>query len=369
MLDKDFLTGIVVLPQNGMQKVVLTTAERADAAVLTLADGTMYSASSNKEEPFDFTTHVFWLPPTATLTDATLSVTSRAKKETRYFAARGARDVLAISRDVTCTDTETLRAASDSGLVYGAQSTQTLADGVQYTEILATNKSGAPVVLHVLRVQREKARFATGLPANGGNISTVEAQARAHGGTVIAAVNADFFDMFGDCHPSGLCVQGGKVIANPDTTRPFFGVTRDGTPVITTLAAHPELRTALEMAVGGREIFLQNGALAEWSPAEPFSYVTHPRTAAGITATGDVLLLVVDGRRSWYSNGATLVDLSEIMRHLGAKTAINLDGGGSSTCLVREMDTFVLKNHPADLHRPTEDIVREVYNSVLVTLE
>ena len=59
--------------------------------------------------------------------------------------------------------------------------------------------------------------------------------------------------------------------------------------------------------------------------------VMHPRTAVGIDRdTGEVLLLVVDGR-SVASRGYTMVELADLMIGLGADEALNLDGGGSST--------------------------------------
>ena len=60
----------------------------------------------------------------------------------------------------------------------------------------------------------------------------------------------------------------------------------------------------------------------------------HPRTAIGVTSTGRILMVVVDGRRKG-SKGVTLVKLAKVMRDLGAVDALNLDGGGSSTMVVR----------------------------------
>ncbi len=42
------------------------------------------------------------------------------------------------------------------------------------------------------------------------------------------------------------------------------------------------------------------------------------------------MLVVVDGRDTGYSTGVTMTGLAEIMASLGATTAYNLDGGGSS---------------------------------------
>jgi exopolysaccharide biosynthesis protein len=56
-----------------------------------------------------------------------------------------------------------------------------------------------------------------------------------------------------------------------------------------------------------------------------------PRTAVGIVDDNHYVFVVVDGRSPGYSAGVTLTELAEIMTSLGATTAYNLDGGGSST--------------------------------------
>ena len=55
-----------------------------------------------------------------------------------------------------------------------------------------------------------------------------------------------------------------------------------------------------------------------------------PRTAIGQKETGEVLLLVIDGR-SLESLGATLRDVQDILLEYGAVNAANLDGGSSAT--------------------------------------
>ena len=44
-----------------------------------------------------------------------------------------------------------------------------------------------------------------------------------------------------------------------------------------------------------------------------------------------LLFVVVDGRSPGYSAGVTMTGLAQIMADLGATTAYNIDGGGSST--------------------------------------
>ncbi len=57
---------------------------------------------------------------------------------------------------------------------------------------------------------------------------------------------------------------------------------------------------------------------------------SNPRTAIGMISENHYLFVVSDGRTD-ESEGLTLYELAEFMKSLGAKTAYNLDGGGSST--------------------------------------
>lgn len=81
------------------------------------------------------------------------------------------------------------------------------------------------------------------------------------------------------------------------------------------------------------------------------------RTAVAVDATGKkVFLVTVDGRQSGYSNGATLTDLASYLISKGAKYAINLDGGGSTTMVVRNPG----EEAPSLVNRPSEGSERRV---------
>lgn len=82
----------------------------------------------------------------------------------------------------------------------------------------------------------------------------------------------------------------------------------------------------------------------------------HPRTAAGYTRDGDLILLVVDGRQV-ASRGVDLKELAILMRDLGCIEAMNLDGGGSSTLVVNG----TLLNRPAG-----RTLQREVMSALAV---
>jgi len=59
-----------------------------------------------------------------------------------------------------------------------------------------------------------------------------------------------------------------------------------------------------------------------------------PRSAVALMPNGDVLFVAVDGRQSGYSAGLTLGELASFLIRLGAKDAMNFDGGGSTTLVV-----------------------------------
>jgi Phosphodiester glycosidase len=78
-----------------------------------------------------------------------------------------------------------------------------------------------------------------------------------------------------------------------------------------------------------------------------------PRTMAGVRRDGSLLLVTVDGRRPGWSAGVTLREGARVMRSLGARDALNLDGGGSTAMAVRGR-TANLPSDPGG-ERPVSD--------------
>jgi hypothetical protein len=104
-------------------------------------------------------------------------------------------------------------------------------------------------------------------------------------------------------------------------------------------------------AVGGYPVLLRGGAVtADVDTAGSASFRgVNPRTAAGVAADGGLLLVTVDGRQPGHSAGATLRQTAELLRALGAVDALNLDGGGSTTMVVRGADDVLrVANRPSD---------------------
>ena len=75
-----------------------------------------------------------------------------------------------------------------------------------------------------------------------------------------------------------------------------------------------------------------------------------PRTAVGITESGEVIFYVLDGRQTGYSYGAKIETVAKRLKELGCVDAINLDGGGSTSIsgiLPGDSENKVL-NSPSD---------------------
>jgi hypothetical protein len=104
-------------------------------------------------------------------------------------------------------------------------------------------------------------------------------------------------------------------------------------------------RVRFRFAIGGLPI-LRNGrtqpGLVRDSPA--------PRTAAGFSRDGRRMYLVVVDGRSSRSNGVTLTELAALVDWMGADDAVNLDGGGSTTMVVRRPGgrSATVRNKPSD---------------------
>lgn len=86
-----------------------------------------------------------------------------------------------------------------------------------------------------------------------------------------------------------------------------------------------------------------------------FSQTLHPRTAVGVTSSGKIILITVDGRQT-ISSGIGLRDLADIMLQYGCVNAMNLDGGGSTTLACKY----------GILNSPSEGIERPVSNAIAV---
>lgn len=96
-----------------------------------------------------------------------------------------------------------------------------------------------------------------------------------------------------------------------------------------------------------------------------FNRLRHPRTCLGLKPNGRIILLTVDGRNE-NSAGMSLFELTKLMRWLGCTSAINFDGGGSTTLWVSGMPDGGVINYPTDNKKWDHEGQRKVANVILV---
>ncbi len=97
------------------------------------------------------------------------------------------------------------------------------------------------------------------------------------------------------------------------------------------------IANAAPIVAGGGPLILENGKVhvrtsEEYIPRD-IAVGSAPRTAIGLKKDGTVLVLVVDGRSNT-SRGLTLMELATYFLRLGARDAVNFDGGGSSVMVI-----------------------------------
>lgn len=105
--------------------------------------------------------------------------------------------------------------------------------------------------------------------------------------------------------------------------------------------------------VGGAPMMIEDGRILGQCNS---GCGVQPRTGIGVTAGGKILMVVVDGRQPRWSLGPTLDEFALIMRDLGAVTALNLDGGGSTEMVVEG----------EIVNRPSDGRQRQISNAILV---
>jgi len=115
--------------------------------------------------------------------------------------------------------------------------------------------------------------------------------------------------------------------------------------------------------VSGPLLILDN--VAEKLDSISFNKTRHPRTALGIKPNGNVILLTVDGRQE-NSSGMSLFELTKVMKWLGCASAINLDGGGSTTLWVNSYGDNGVVNHPSDNKKWDHEGQRKVANIIYI---
>lgn len=110
-------------------------------------------------------------------------------------------------------------------------------------------------------------------------------------------------------------------------------------------------------AVGAYDLLVENG-----TARDDFKVSADPHTAIGMKANGEVIFYTLDGRQNSVSMGSSLGVLAKRMVELGCVTALNLDGGGSTTAVAAMPDSTSAKL----LNSPSDKSQRKVSNHLLL---
>lgn len=152
-----------------------------------------------------------------------------------------------------------------------------------------------------------------------------------------AAMNGGFWGMFQ--RAQGVTAGGGArwPDGSDDEEVGFFAVTREGRAWISPCERVDDNvgNARISEAVSGQPMLVRNGHMDMVSlDAFDGSNMRHPRSAVGVSRDGKTVILIQTDGRQGFSRGMTLYELARMFEELGAFTALNLDGGGSSAMFV-----------------------------------
>jgi exopolysaccharide biosynthesis protein len=166
---------------------------------------------------------------------------------------------------------------------------------------------------------------------------TETTSAIAEANNAIFAINGDYYGF----RDTGIVIRNG-VVFRDEGARQGLAFYRDGTVKVydeTATTAEQLLADGVWNTLSFGPSLLNDGAIADGieDVEVDTNFGNHsiqgeqPRTAVGVIDENHLVFVVVDGRSPGYSAGVTMTGMAEIMQGLGATTAYNIDGGGSST--------------------------------------
>ena len=248
------------------------------------------------------------------------------------------------ARNSTATDTTTDDSSTDAADSTGAGATVTgtsYSDGATSITISTVTEGTASdtVTFYVADVTLSDAtavRSAFAKDQFGENITELTS-AMAADNDAIFAINGDYYGF----RDTGIVIRNG-VVFRDEPAREGLVFYTDGRVEVydeTTTSAAELLADGAWNTLSFGPAIVEDGSVVDGieDVEVDTNFGNHsiqgdqPRTAVGVIDENHLVFVVVDGRQSGYSAGVTLTELADIMVDLGATTAYNLDGGGSST--------------------------------------
>lgn len=187
------------------------------------------------------------------------------------------------------------------------------------------------------------------------------------GKDVLLGVNGDFFGLTSDklrYFSMNIFVKDGIIIKDQyhSDYEGLFVVFKNGDSKIIHPADFENVKNEVQEAMGGYHSLVKDGKVNEEMVSDNLTMLFDPRTIIGLSENNKkCYLFVIDGRQEGYSSGMRLKDVGYMTKAAGCHNAINLDGGGSST--------FVVKDKSGNfkvLNRPSDGYIRPVINGLIV---
>lgn len=175
------------------------------------------------------------------------------------------------------------------------------------------------------------------------------------------AINASFFLPFYERNPLnyyprvgdrvniiGQAISNGNIYSPGEKIWPVMCISPDNSIQI----RGEKCREGTIQAISGNRLLVERGVPIPLDISVDKAKFL-PCTAVGINEAGNKLwIVVVDGRQPFYSDGLNLAQLRDIFMELGAYTVLNLDGGGSSTLVIKQDGQPKVLNAPIHTRVP-----------------
>jgi hypothetical protein len=163
-------------------------------------------------------------------------------------------------------------------------------------------------------------------------------------------------------HGNNVIPADGGIISGHGTSSTFLNDNVFVGDTLCFILQLPPVTQSIIELIGGTPRLIRDGIVSvEWEKegvSRSFAYDRHPRTAVGFSQGSTKLyFFTVDGRQPGYSVGMSLFELADYMLGWGVYQGVNLDGGGSTTMVVRGN----VVNSPSDAAGE-----RSVANAVMV---
>jgi len=238
----------------------------------------------------------------------------------------------------TISTVATTSTSSNAAAASQAAKTATVTDSSYKDDNISVNLSETTVnntqvyVADVTVTSSDYLKTAFAQNAFGTNVTAKTSETAADNNAILA-VNGDYYG----ANSTGYVIRNGVVYR--DTVRENsnngdLAIYKDGSFKIIyedQISAEQLVKDGVVNLLAFGPALVENGEIAVGTNEEVGqAMASNPRTAIGIIDENHYIIVVSDGRTS-ESEGLSLYQLAEVMKSYGAKTAYNLDGGGSST--------------------------------------